>query len=68
MTDQLVYVRGPISKVHVAVQHDGELLSNEKCQLDDVKGEREILDEMPLDIDQETLCERCFPKQGEVVG
>lgn len=66
MSDQLKYVRGQNSKVHVAVQHDGQLLSNERCNLDDVKGEHEVLDQMPAEIDEESLCERCFPKPEPV--
>jgi hypothetical protein len=65
MAERLVYVRGDRSRVHVAVQHDGDMLSNEKCNLDDIEGEREVLDELPPDIDETALCHTCFPDPVE---
>jgi len=70
MTDSLVYVRGGRSRIHVAVQHDGEMLSNERCNLDDIEGEREVMTVIPPDIDEAGLCRTCFPSaavQGEAV-
>ena len=60
MTDTLVYVRSAHSRTHVAVMHDGEMLSNERCNLDDIDHKsREVLTELPPD-DPRPLCERCF--------
>jgi len=60
MTDALVYVHGGQSRYHVAVQHDGHMLSNEKCNLDDIEGEREVMTTLPPDIDAASLCHNCF--------
>lgn len=59
MSDELVYVWGPHSRVHVAVRHDGDLLSNERCQLDDVVGERTVTGD-PDAIGDRERCRRCF--------
>ena len=62
MADQGVYVRSAMSKTHIAVLHDGELLSSEMCNLDDLdRHSREVLFELP-DLEPGDMCERCFPK------
>ncbi len=61
MTDELVYVWAEESKLHHAVRHEGDLLSNEACNLDDVRGERHVNDRMPEGFDEERMCRRCFP-------
>lgn len=66
MSDQLVYVRSAVSRVHVAVMHSNgsgrQLYSNERCNLDDLdRATREVLDELPPDLGPEHLCRRCFP-------
>ncbi len=68
VSDALVYVWSPESKVHVAVQHDGHMLSNESCNLDDVTGERTVASAIPLNRDATTFCHRCFPLDPAVQG
>ncbi len=63
MSDSLVYVYvyGAKSRVHVAFLHDGNVLTNERCNLDDLAAdEREIVDSLDV-IDGRELCHRCFP-------
>lgn len=61
--DQFVYVWGDVSKIHTAILHDGDMLSNERCNLDDIEGDRHIdPDGYPTDIDEGGLCGNCFPK------
>jgi hypothetical protein len=60
MSEKHVYVRSPLSKVHLAVMRDGVLLSSEACNLDDLDEPREILVTL-ADLDTYDLCERCFP-------
>lgn len=60
--DSLVYVYGTRSKVHVAVRHDGEVLTPERCNLDDVVGERVVADSLDDVPDTVDMCGRCFPR------
>ncbi len=59
MPDELVYVFGPESKVHVAVRHDGQMLTSERCNLDGVAGERTVTADRAA-IEGRELCRRCF--------
>lgn len=61
MSDQLVYVYGSKSRVHLAVRHDGQMLTNERCQLDDVVGARIVVDSLSDVPDGHEKCARCFP-------
>lgn len=61
MAERLVYVYGPGSRVHVAIERDGELLTNERCNLNDVAGEQtrvEVADSASFAGHE--LCTRCF--------
>lgn len=59
--DQIVYVRSAFSKLHVAVERDGVLLSSEACNLDDLDHEtREVIYSL-AEVDASEQCRRCFP-------
>ena len=63
--DYHVYVWSDESRVHYAVIHDGAMLSSERCNLDDVKGDRTISPDMPEDFDHGRFCQRCFPEMRD---
>lgn len=57
---RVVYVRSPHSKLHLAVMVGDAVLSNERCNLDDMTEDRHLFDEMP-EVDARDLCALCFP-------
>jgi hypothetical protein len=60
-TSYPVYVYSEHSKVHFAMEHDGHMLSNEKCNLDDLdKDSRIVVLEVPR-FDSDRFCLTCFP-------
>lgn len=62
MSDRIVYVYGTKSKIHLAVQHDGSMLTSERCNLDELAGHERFLADSLDDVpDTREMCERCFP-------
>ena len=45
----------------MAIRAISVMLSNERCNLDDVQGERHVESQLPPDIDSASLCRNCFP-------
>ena len=64
---RIVYVRSAHSKLHLAVKQGDALLSNERCNLDDVAEDRHFFDEMP-DVDERDMCALCFPPERSAQG
>lgn len=63
-TERVVYVRSAHSKLHVAVERNGVLLTSEACNLDDLDHRsREVVYSL-ADIDSSEQCARCFPGTG----
>ena len=64
MSDTLVYVHSAHSHLHVAVMHDGQMLTNERCNLDDLDHATRVVEFGPLDLvpPQYPRCARCFLK------
>lgn len=63
MSDRIVYVHSAHSHLHVAVMHDGQMLTNERCNLDDIEHATRVVEEGPLALvpPQYPRCARCFP-------
>src|SRR5574343_577046 len=67
MSDSLVYVYvyGAKSRVHVAFLHDGNVLTNERCNLDDLAAdEREIVDSLDVIDGRERLAAPAGTSRG----
>lgn len=59
--DALVYVYGTHSRVHVAVQHVDGLLTNERCNIDELAhGERHVVDKLEDVPPGHERCRTCF--------
>ena len=63
MSDRIVYVHSAHSHLHVAVMHDGQMLSNERCNLDDIENATRTIEDCSLALvpPQYPRCARCFP-------
>jgi hypothetical protein len=60
-SDEHVYIWADESKVHDVIKHDGQRFSSERCNLDDVRGERHESSTPPEGIPESRYCRRCFP-------
>ena len=56
-----VYVRTKAGRVHLGAIVNDDLKVSEACNLDDARGELEVLgSDPPTDVDLDLLCARCF--------